>query len=153
MKSIVTLLGIGLSTLVLALPPQGEFSGGGTWKQANGATGTWTEMAKFTQTKVGAHLQSKLNVLAKGAVVHSEDMEMDLIPTGNDFFDITTKDGKIGQGYCFGKVCHYDYAGGSEKGEETSVYSHRGIRKMGSSVATSPKGDEKVAWEGSLRAK
>lgn len=151
MKALVIVL-MAISVSSWAMPRKGEFSGGGTWKEPKGTTGKWTETVSVKTGADGAIvLHSVLNVYEKDAVVHTEETETTLVSTGKDFFEMKSAGVKVGQGYCYGHVCHMDFTTDKEQGEETALLSERSIRKMGSVKGTSPQGDWTVAYAGELK--
>lgn len=151
MKILIMLVSvISLSAYSLNLVP-GKYRGGGTWKAEDKTVGRWTEIMDLSKTKEGYTGKVKLEVSQNGKVVFTEDQVWGLKTINRDFFEVVADNKTVGNGYCYGNMCHLDYTTEKERSEETFSFSRGTLRKMGSHQGEMEGKPLHVAFEGVLR--
>lgn len=83
----------------------GTFTGGGEWKTPDGTKGKWTATMTVTKGEKGAVVTEKLTIVDPKGEKHVEEMESTMVVGKEGFFDILSKEKKIGFGVCWGMSC------------------------------------------------
>ncbi len=140
LKSILLSLVLGASASALAFPtiPDGNYAGGGRFKDTAGNTGSYT-----VQTTVANGVVSQVYRYASGGARFVLSTNL----TGHGFFAVMEKGEKVGEGYCQTVVCHYNALIGGANLEESLTYWQGNLYRVGSKKI----GNLTITWEESLK--
>jgi hypothetical protein len=127
----------------------GDYTGGGWWKSADGTKGKYEMKSTIKTEKDGMTIKESVVVHMPDKTEKKMEDEITVKNGKNGFFEIQKKGVKIGSGYCGIKQCHHQ---GEEDGntyEETVTFHEGKIYKLGSHVSK----DMTIAYQGMLAKK
>lgn len=122
----------------------GEWSGKGHWKSADGTSGKWNMSTTFKSDKDGVNVEESITINLPDGTTKTMNEASTSKHVKAGFMDIYKSGNKVGNGYCGYKQCHFEGEENGDKWEETVTFHKGKMYRLGSHTTN----DSHVMWQG-----